>query len=601
MGGASADGCADCLAGSYSDSAGAATCTSCPAGSASARARATDAAACAPCAPSTYAPAGSSACSACPPGSTPDAARASCLVGVFVCPAGSAPSTSAAPTSLASCAPLLCAPPLALAADGSACAGCAANTSGAFPACESCAAPGLCPGLTAAPLVPAAAFASSAACPLLTGAAALGPALASRALAAGFPLLTGVLTVDNAIIAGVALASLALLVFAAARASSTVAAVADAALARFDAFAQSVNGAVDAPLKRRPRPIGGTCTLLGGIAFVTIALTLGLQRAADNVAAVESVVALTDARRAAALALPVFSAAPWGAGLQVRVTASGDGGVCASGATWAATDAGWALSRVATCAGSGASQLVFACADCALTPTSSLSISLHYSCQSLLVEAAAMDAAGAVTAFALPAAETAAAPGARLSTISWTLPTLLSVVNSTVSPSARGFTLTAASHAVAAAPLPAAPGGGLAVVPTAAAVRITIALPLNAFYASTVLSEKQSITALLSSIVGLAGIFGLFGSLLGAADYAATLDPCAAARARNARKAVAGGARAVEGAEARGGGDGAATVNPLRAAARWRRASDGVDEWFVELETGATAWERPEGAVLVEM
>ena len=143
---------------------------------------------------------------------------------------------------------------------------------------------------------------------------------------------------------------------------------------------------------------------------------------------------------------------------------------------------------------------------------------LHYSCQALLVEAAALDGDGVVTAFALPTGETTAKPGEILSVISWTLPALLSIVNSSVSPSARGFTLTAASHTVAAVPLVAGKGGGLAVVPTAASIAITIALPLNTFYAVTLLSEKQSIAALLTSIVGLASVFGLFGSLLSATD-----------------------------------------------------------------------------------
>lgn len=250
---------------------------------------------------------------------------------------------------------------------------------------------------------------------------------------------------------------------------------------------------------------------------------LVLQRAADNVNSQRSVVVLDAASANLLSALPVFRAAPWGGGLQVRITASGDGNVCASGATWSGTDSGWALTRTAACGRTAASQLVFSCADCVLTPDSTLSVVLPYSCQSLLVEAAAMDGAGAVTAFALPAVETTAMPGTLLSSISWTLPTLLSIVNSSISPSARGFTLTEATHAVVSSPLDDAEGGGLAVSPNAASVTITIVLPLNTFYAVTVLSEKQSFTALLSSIVGLAGVFGFFGTLLGLVDNAHAL------------------------------------------------------------------------------
>lgn len=604
MGGASAADCGDCPRGTYSDSAGAATCTACAAGTASNATRATSANACSKCPLSTYANVASAACSPCPAGSFPDAEQASCLIGVYTCPSGFAPVSSEAPTSAASCAPLTCPPPLAVTADGRACVGCAANTSGTYPACAPCTSDTVCPGLTAAPLVAGAALsAPSASCAMLTGPRSLAPALSVRALPPGIAWLTGVLSVDNAILSGIVLASLAALLFVAARAFASVAAVADGLLARFDAFALSINGAVDRPLKYKARPIGGTFTLLGAIAFATLALTLILQRAADNVNAQRSVVVLDAGAAAAAAELPVFAAAPWGSGIQVRITASGDGGLCAADAKWTATDAGWTLARVPSCGGGSAtSQLVFSCADCVLSATSTLSVSLHYSCQSLRVEAAGMDGAGAVTAFVLPTGETTAAAGSLISAVTWTLPTLLSVVNSSVSPSARGFALTTAVHAVTTRVLTVS-GSGLVVVPTAASITITIALPLNTFYAVTVLSEKQSFAALLTSIVGLAGVFGFFGSLLGATDYAVKLAPCTAARrARKARTAIAG----LPSEEAVGGGSSgavAATENPLHAvphAATWRSATDGEDVWFICVETGATAWVVPEGAVLVD-
>ena len=516
MGGANATDCGDCPPGTFSDSEGAATCTACAAGTASNATRATSSDTCAKCPPSTYAGSASSSCSTCPSGSFPDAAQASCLVGVYVCAAGSAPVSSAAPTSAASCAPLVCLPPLTISADNETCLGCAANTSGTYPACAACAGSSVCPGLTAAPLVSAAAFASTAAamCPLLTGPGSLAPSITVRPLAQGFSWLTGILSIDGTLLSGIAAASLAVLLFIASRAFAAV----DRVLASVDAFALRLSSDRGAPLDLKARPIGGTFSLLGAIAFCTLALTLVLQRAADNVNSQRSVVVLDAGAARAAAVLPVYSAAPWGAGIQVRITASGDGGVCASGATWTATDVGWTIARTPSCGGSAVSQLVFSCADCALTPTSSLSISLHYSCQALLVEAAALDGAGVVTAFALPTGETTTKPGELMTVISWTLPALLSVVNSSISPSARGFTLTAASHTVASVPLVAGKGGGLAVVPTAASIAITIALPLNTFYAVTLLSEKQSIAALLTSIVGLAGVFGFFGSLLSVTD-----------------------------------------------------------------------------------
>ena len=51
---------------------------------------------------------------------------------------------------------------------------------------------------------------------------------------------------------------------------------------------------------------------------------------------------------------------------------------------------------------------------------------------------------------------------------------------------------------------------------------LRVAFPLGTFADVTVLSEKQSLLALLSSIVGLGGVFSLFGSLLAMVDEAAS-------------------------------------------------------------------------------
>lgn len=571
--------------------------------------------------------ASAAACARCPDGSFSKVEGASACE---PCPAGTASVANGT-----ACAPLACASPLAFSADRSVCVGCAANTSGAYPACAPCARDSVCPGGTAVPLAGATALAAAAAaaatasCALLTGAGSLAPVLAGRSLGPGLAWLTGVLSVDKTLLSGLACAALAALLFAIGRVSPVVAPTVDALLVRFDAFAQSVPRQLDRPLDRKARPIGGTFSLLGGIAFVTLALSLVLARAADNVNAQRSVVVLDAGAAAAAAALPVFSAAPWGSGLQVRITASGNDGACASGATWAATDAGWTVARTPSCGGAAVSQLVFACADCVLTPMSSLRITLPYSCQSLRVEAAAMDGAGVVAAFALPVAETTAALGTLLATISWTLPTLLSVVNSSVSPSARGYTLASSTHVVTTTALAAAAGGGLVVSPSDAAVVISISLPLNLFYATTVLTEKQSIAALLASIVGLAGVFSLFGSLLSATDVVAEMARTRAAddtgRARKARAIVysepqANGdtgtvaltgnplilraADGVDGSDGPNGADGAGGVDGSDGVgvdgAEWRVVHDGADVWFEAVLTGKPSWRLPIGAILVE-
>ncbi len=387
-----------------------------------------------------------------------------------------------------------------------------------------------CPGLTAAPLLGFAAFSTTtftSSCTQLTGLHRLSPKRLTHSNAIGFPWLSNIFSVDTLLLSGFGFAALTILMYTAARIFSPVAPAVDALLVRVDAFALNIPRQFNTPLDRKSRPLGGTCTLLGAITFFTLSLVLVLQRESNNVNKIESVVALTDERRSFALAVPVFSAAPWGSGIQVRVLASGNGAVCASELTWSASNTGWIHTSTTSCGESSASQLVFKCADCALTPTSTLNIILPYSCQSLLIEAAAIDGSGAVTAFALPSEETTATPGTLLSSISWTLPTLLSIVNSSIAslPSARGYTLTKLSPDVKIHTLTPS-STGLAVIPTASTISIVISLPLNTFYAVTVLSEKQSITVLLSSIVGLAGVFGVFGMLLGATDIAAKIDPC---------------------------------------------------------------------------
>lgn len=149
--------------------------------------------------------------------------------------------------------------------------------------------------------------------------------------------------------------------------------------------------------------------------------------------------------------------------------------------------------------------------------------SLHYSCQSLLVEAGAIDGLGVVTAFALPASKTHGVGGMFLSSVTWTLPTLLSVVNSTVPQfsSSRGYIITSGPYVVTQRSLREAQGGGLEIIPNTAAVAVKISFPLNTFYSTTLLSEKQTVSALLSSLIGLAGIFSLFGSLLAVTDLSA--------------------------------------------------------------------------------
>lgn len=536
----------------------------------------------------------------------------------------------------ATCKPSSCPPPLNFFRNESFCASCINNTFGQYPNCTKCSidSSSLCPGFTTLPLSVIATSTSASSCRPLADVVRLLPAR-RRNGAIGVSWLTKILTVDSALLCGSSLFLLLLSVYAAARlfAVSSV----EAAFEFCDAFSvltipYPLKAKRGVPLDVQSRSIGGILSLLAGLTFVTIALVLVLQRDADNVSRQESIVTLTDARREAALKLPVVSASDgsfnFSSGIQVRVTASGDGDVCSSGVRWLTTEtSAWNLTQTPLCGDgdggssdiSGVSQLVFTCPDCSLlSPTSSLSITLPFSCQSLLIEAAAVDAAGLVSFFTMPANKTRAAPGELLTTLSWKLPTLLSVVNSSVDPSAsaRGFTLTTLSNSIVSQTLQSVDNGnGLAINPTST-VSITIDFPLNTFYSLTVLTEKQSITALLASIVGLLGIVSFFRSLLNSADWIQQLregrskdaptsnrgdgefdmpNPLHDSRQRSEHAFVP---PPPTGARQRFTVANLADHITSRAnQPRYTQYVEGADTWFHCRETGETFWELPAGAV----
>ena len=394
--------------------------------------------------------------------------------------------------------------------------------------------------MTAAPLVSFSGVISSLvapACRTFTGANQLflQPASFSTALSATgytWPGLTGFVSSDIVILIGFILSVILVSVFLAADAHPEVEMVVDPLLKSIDIFAKLTTGRAEgADLKPAPRRLGGILTLLGSVVFLTIALVIIFNREADNVNVQESIAPLTDARYAKSRALPIFSAS-WSAGVQVRITASGDGTACSRPIEWRADNAdagGWGLSTASPCGGVGTTQLIFTCPDClSLDSVTTLSVTLHYSCQSLLIEAGAIDGVGVVTAFALPAAKTAAFNGTLVSSIAWSIPTLFSVVNSTVDrlTSSRGYSITSGSYSIGTNDLPDTPDGGLAVVPTTASVSIKISFPLNAFFLNTLLTQKQSLAVLVSSIIGLAGIFTFLNTLIVVTDGSGACSAC---------------------------------------------------------------------------
>ena len=178
------------------------------------------------------------------------------------------------------------------------------------------------------------------------------------------------------------------------------------------------------------------------------------------------------------------------------------------------------------CGGSGASQLTYACTDCDLGPNTALSFSFHYSCQSLLLEAAAVPAypAGAASLVVAAAGATAAAPGGGglLTALTWEAPPLLTQCRDNVSAggvaSKRGYAFTLSSVAPLRPPLPVGGAGCLLVRPTAATLNLTIALPLSPTFVTTSLTPLVPWTQLLANIVGLSGVISVVGVLFSAVE-----------------------------------------------------------------------------------
>jgi hypothetical protein len=251
----------------------------------------------------------------------------------------------------------------------------------------------------------------------------------------------------------------------------------------------------EGPVKRATA-LGGVFSLIGASVIATYALYMILQYLDANTLVQRSLGAVNGGTWAAAGALPWASAALPGApaakGLLLRLTVDGETGACSAPLapfSFSGLLAGvWALTSTRNCGGSGVAQHTFTCAGCELGPAASLSFQLHFSCQSLLLEAAGIPAYPA-GASSLVTASGAAVPGQPLTSLAWRLSPLLTLVHDNVTAgraSARGYAFAQSTLEVARTTLPAAGAATsgdslppLFVQPLAAAVNITFFLPLN--------------------------------------------------------------------------------------------------------------------------
>ena len=445
----------------------------------------------------------------------------------FVCPLNKQPASPGAVYSLADCAPLVCNAPLVPSGDGLSCRGCGSGTYGSPGACAACPPSLLCPGLASAPLFNfSAAAAAPTGCPFL--------ALLPAAARGGAPPLAPAFVAQAV---GGSLLGLLLLAAAAPlyrRLSGyKLPAVIKSYAHMLDLFSPSrpiTVGADKLLAQRDSSTLGFSLTLFAFGALGVLAAVLALNRAASNTLTQQSLSALQEALLAetAGWAFAVNSSVPGlpgtSSGLFLRFTASGEPGACfltAGGLQFSGlTQGAWELLSRPTCAGTAPAnvdQFTLACSGCMLSAASTLSFTLPYSCQSVKAEAGAVDADGSFTALALP--PVVGSPGALLSSLTWNLAPLLSVLRNTMEPekNRRGWQLLSQGYALGPLQQLAAPApGALSLQPLPSGVRVTVTLPLQPFAATTTLKELTSVIQLISSIVGFqAPVFAIAGIIFG--------------------------------------------------------------------------------------
>jgi hypothetical protein len=579
-------------------------------------------------------------------GEAPNSKQDACETGTIICPAGQMLSFGRR-----RCDPLVCPSPLVIFNVSEAiargidksiaakCVGCRNGTVGKYPECAPCGTDSgdLCIGPTSrklADLLNASAY-NVTACPTLKGLQSASPPVALPPLDLPLPCkderirLTGTCAYDAAIVALITLCSLFATLPLCARLSHMR--WLDKILCAADMFNMSGNVPDNGWPIKRPTAVGGACTCAGIFTLATAtAVLIALQSDRSNVAISRSVDVFDESEKIKfnTLKFNVDKApsSPWRSGLQVRITASCEPGslvlnsapvgsdavtpplINASDGTltagsWAAdnTEGTWALDNATLVDGvprvcdvdNTTTQLIFRCDECTFKTTSTLSVALPYSCQSLLIEAAALNATNAVTVLQANSTQTRGSSSGRLLTkVEWKVKLLASVVDHLVrartTESARGYTFAGEELSVTSNTLVPitglaailnmsgnvtrntttlvpiagllaarnqtgnttgnvtgnvtenAAGNATALSPAAEAVEVIIAFPLEPYYVNMVVKERVDIQTLLTSIAGLASIFAVFGI---GRDLLHTLFPA------NERNVVA--ARAAELAELR--------------------------------------------------
>lgn len=278
-----------------------------------------------------------------------------------------------------------------------------------------------------------------------------------------------------------------------------------------------------------PTALGGLCTVAGVVTICCLALVSIIRRNEDNILSVSSLSVLDPVTLRDDLLVALTPSAPaslmagaaW-TGVRIRIvsalpSAPGAVPICASLASipdafsfGGLVSGAWRNASVANC-GDGTAALVLTCPDCVFSSTSSLTLALPYQCQSLVVDAAAVSATGALSTASIAVSATSARSNALLKNVTWSLAPVLDMLDDqVVAARGRGLRLISLSQSSVYAPSATAGTANITILPASASITFTFLTPLQGYYSLTVASEKVTALQLLASVIGLVGLLGAF-------------------------------------------------------------------------------------------
>jgi len=331
----------------------------------------------------------------------------------------------------------------------------------------------------------------------------------------------------------------------------------------------------------RSSALGGACVTLALITIFSLALSLCIRLEKENTVKVESLVPWRSSTWGRLGGLP-WKVSPipqyLPSGLAIRVTAFGESGACSTPLAWTYTAAGlsestaassrfnsllalptttnessvgpyttplgiagqdskWRLSLATGSSSSteaspsphNTSSFTFQCAQCAMEPNEDLTFLLPYSCQSILLEAVSTAGDGTLEYVAAPVPQ--GPPDFLLSSLVWPITPFLSLQNDTRQGASISFIPPRAHLGWVVVGSDVEPqfseknreNDGLAILPRASTVTVTVRLTLQRSIITTSLSDRVTIMDTVSQILSLVSLLGgffiLYASCHGALKY----------------------------------------------------------------------------------